>query len=72
MYIMESKLITLILGFTLGLGIYTIISPVGTCKETSGNIFYVDDNGGADYTSIQDAIYFVYYISFYIIYPVFY
>jgi parallel beta-helix repeat protein len=35
----------------------TIILPINvTADETSGNTIYVDDDGGADYTRIQDAI----------------
>jgi hypothetical protein len=34
---------------------FTIFIHIETCVA-SGNTFYVDDDGGADYTSIKDAI----------------
>jgi len=37
------------------ISVFTVFLPVETCVA-SGNTIYVDDSGGADYTTIQDAI----------------
>ena len=47
-------MIMIIAGF-LFLSVSTVFLPVETCDAT-GTTIYVDDNGGANYSSIQDAI----------------
>jgi len=44
----------LMMGIML-IGVFNVFLPVETCVA-SGNIIYVDDSGGANYTNIQDAI----------------
>lgn len=41
--------------FMLVFSFFTVFLPIETCNA-SGNTIYVDDDGGADYTKIQDAI----------------
>jgi len=41
--------------FMLMCSVFTVFLPIKTCSA-SGNTIYVDDDGGADYTTIQDAV----------------
>jgi parallel beta-helix repeat protein len=50
---MKKKIIGI---FVCMLLIVTVLPTTVTANETSGNTIYVDDDGGADYTCIQDAI----------------
>ncbi|MCK5301328.1 MAG: hypothetical protein KAJ21_05435, partial [Thermoplasmatales archaeon] len=47
---------TLTIIFTIILLFSSIISFVSSYEVSSNNIIYVDDDGGADYIRIQDAI----------------
>ncbi len=52
----KKKLKTLTIIFTMVLLFSSIIPFVSSYETPSNNIIYVDDDGGADYTRIQDAI----------------
>jgi len=52
----KKKLKTLTIIFTMILLFSSIIPFVSSYEVSSNNIIYVDDDGGADYTNIQDAI----------------
>ena len=49
---MKKKLSALIISFLF----LTTIIPITVSSNDTKSIIYVDDDGGADYTSIQDAI----------------
>ena len=51
---MRNTIIMLIVGLIF-VSVFTVFSPV-EIGTASGNTIYVDDSGGADYTTIQDAI----------------